>query len=191
MLIEAIILSVLIGWFRGGRLSKFRSLKEKSLWFLAIGILIQGAITFSNNFIGIESLDRILTYSKEIMLLSFILIVIGIVMNYKFKSLWITFVGFLMNFLAFFSNGWKKPILLEGLNLAGKASLIEVIKESSISLFTPIVEGVKYPILGNIIIFAKPYPMAKLVSIGDIIVGIGIFIFIQDIMFRESSFFRR
>lgn len=191
MLIEAVVLSILIGWIRGGKLSKLRYVKEKSLWFLAVGVLLQSFIVFANDLIGVATIDKILTYSKEIILFSFILIVIGIIMNYKIRPLWISFIGFIMNFFVMFSNGWKKPVIIEGLKLAGKGSLVEIIQEKSISIFTPLVEGSKYPLFGNIIAFAKPYPIGKVVSIGDIIVGIGLFIFIQDIMFRSNSLFKR
>lgn len=191
MVIEAVVLSIIVGLFRGGRLSKFRQIRDKSLLFLIVGILIQSFIIYSNGFIEYDGLNRILTYSKEIILFSFILIAIGTIMNYKSKPLWISFIGYLMNFFVMFSNAWKKPVLMEGLTLAGRGDWVNLINQKTISIFTPLVDGTKYPILGNIIVFAKPYPIGKVLSIGDIIVGIGIFIFIQDIMFRSTSFLRR
>lgn len=191
MLAEAIVISMIVGLVRGGKLSKFRDIKEKTLWFFVIGILIQSILTFSQSLIGISIIDNILTYTKEILLFSYLLLSIGIIINYKNKALWISFIGYILNLLAIFSNSWKKPILIEGLNLTGKLELIEIIKEKSISVYTPLVEGIKYPSLGNIIIFSDPYFLAKVVSIGDIIISIGIFVFIQDIMFKETNFFSR
>lgn len=191
MLIEAVVLSIVIGWLRGGELSKFKTVREKTLWFVIIGILIQSSLVFLQRLIGITTIDKILTYTKEIIILSYLLIFIGVVMNYSYRALWISFFGYILNLLALFSNGWKKPVLMEGLNLTGNIELMETIKEKAISFYTPLIEGTKYSGLGNIIVFSNPYPLAKVVSIGDIIIGIGVFIFIQDIMFKESSFFSR
>ncbi len=189
MLIEAIVLSILIALLRGGKLSRFRTLKEKTLWFFIIGILIQSFILFLQKLVGIRLVDRILMFNKEIYILSYILILIGVIMNYMHKGLWISFLGTILNFLSMATNNWKKPILIEGLKLTENENILELIEAGSKSIFTPLIEGTKYPSLGNIIIFSKPYPLAKIISIGDMFMAIGIFILIQDIMFKEHSLF--
>ena len=39
--------------------------------------------------------------------------------------------------------------------------------------------------LGDIFVFSKPYPRPKIFSIGDVIMALGIFIYIQEIMIKK------
>ena len=118
------------------------------------------------------------------------MILIGIFTNIKFKSLWAILVGFILNLLVMIANGWKMPILLEGVNLTGFETLYELIEKGKSSFYVAIGENIRYPILGDIIIFANPYPIARIISIGDIIISFGIFAFIQEIMLGEDYFSR-
>lgn len=191
MLIEAVILSVIIGLIRGGKIKGLKRFSRKSLWFLIIGIVIQGSIIIMNNLVEFKSIGKILTYSKELVILSYILILLGIIGNYTCRPLWIALIGYIMNFIPLVANNWKKPILIEGLQLTKNKGLIKIIENRQAGLYTPLIEGVKYPVLGNYIVFSKPYLLAKVVSLGDFIIGIGIFILIQDLMKNNRGYTMR
>ncbi len=191
MLVEAIVLSLLIGLLKGGKIRRFRSLKKKTFLILFLGIFIQGIIVFLNNLVGVSSIEKVLTYNRELLILSFGLILVGIVTNYRFRSLWLCLIGYVMNFLMIFSNGFKRPVLLEALSLTGREPLVEPIRSASRGLYVPLTEATKYPMLTNTIVFSKPYPLPKIISMGDLIVAFGIFLFIQDLMFRRDSFMSR
>ena len=188
MLLEAIVLSLIIGFIRGGKLRGLKRFKKKTFWFLILGILVQGAIVIGNNFVQVNSVGKILTYSKEILILSYLLILIGIISNYDCRSLWISLIGYIMNFIVLLSNNWKKPILMEGLKLTKNLGLIDIINSGAASIYTPLVEGTKHPVLANYIVFSKPYFLTKVVSIGDFIIAIGIFILIQDFMKENNRY---
>ena len=190
MLMEAIIISLVIGLIRGGKLKNFKRVNSKTKWSLICGILIQYIIVFLSKSEEISGISKILSYSKEILILSYILILIGLIGNINFRSLWIVILGFIGNFLVFAMNNWKIPILTEGIGFTDSVNLREVIETGASKLYTPIVEGIKYPILGDIIIFAKPYPIPKIISIGDLLIAFGIFSLIQEIMLGKDSFMR-
>ena len=185
--IEAIIVSIIIGFVRGGRLKKLRAANRKTIWLLAFGILIQYILIFLNSIDDTGSISSVLSYAKQAQVISYILILIGVITNFKTKSLWMVLVGILMNLFVIGVNGWKKPVLLEGLELTSNASLYEIIEAGKAALYTPITDSTKYPILGDIIIFAKPYPISRMVSLGDLIISFGIFTLIQEIMLRANS----
>ena len=98
MFIEAILISIIIGLIRGGKLKRFKVLNNKTMWILVFGMLIQYILIFLNRVEEIDSISKILMYTKQAQIISYILVLIGIVTNSKFKSLWIATVGFLMNF---------------------------------------------------------------------------------------------
>ncbi|QQY80085.1 hypothetical protein EDD65_10196 [Keratinibaculum paraultunense] len=188
MFVEAILFSLIIGIIRGGKLKNFKGVNQKTLWMLIIGILMQYILVFLNRIEQMKIVNDILSYTKIILIFSYILILIGIFTNIKFKSLWAVLVGFILNLLVMIANGWKMPILLEGVNLIGFETLYELIEKGKSSFYVAIGENIKYSILGDIIIFANPYPIARIISIGDIIISFGIFAFIQEVMLRETSF---
>ena len=190
MFIEAILISLIIGLIRGGKLKKCRAINHKTMWVLIFGMIIQYILVFLNRVEEIGSISRILSYTKEIQIISYILILIGIVTNLKFKSLWAVLIGFIMNFFVIGANGWKKPILLEGIQLTNMSGLNRMIEMGKAALYTPITESTKYPILGDIIIFSDPYPISRIISLGDLIISFGIFALIQEIMLGDNSFMK-
>jgi hypothetical protein len=188
MFIESIVISIIIGFIRGGKIKRFKATNHKTMWILLFGIVIQYALIFLNRVEEIGSISKILSYTKEILIISYLLILIGLVTNLKFRSLWAVLIGYMMNFLVIAANGWKKPILLEGIELFNVKGLKEMIEMGKSALYTPIVESTKYPALGDIIIFSNPYPISKIISLGDLVISFGIFALIQEIMLGEDSF---
>jgi hypothetical protein len=188
MFIESIVISIIIGFIRGGKIRKFKAKNHKTIWILLFGMVIQYALIFLNRVEEIGSISKILSYTKEILIISYLLILIGLVTNLKFRSLWAVLIGYVMNFLVIAANGWKKPILLEGIELSNAKGLKEMIEIGKNALYTPIVESTKYPVLGDIIIFSNPYPISKIISLGDLVISFGIFALIQEIMLGEDSF---
>ena len=188
MFIESIVISIIIGFIRGGKIRKFKAKNHKTIWILLFGMVIQYALIFLNRVEEIGSISKILSYTKEILIISYLLILIGLVTNLKFRSLWAVLIGYMMNFLVIAANGWKKPILLEGIELFNVKGLKEMIEMGKSALYTPIVESTKYPALGDIIIFSNPYPISKIISLGDLVISFGIFALIQEIMLGEDSF---
>ena len=188
MLIEAIVFSLIIGLIRGGKLRKMKAINNKTIWLLIFGILMQYILVFLNQTEAIGSLSKILSYTKEILIISYILILIGIFTNLKFRSLWLSLIGFILNLFVLISNNWKVPILAEGVPLIDSPNLESLLKAGNTYLYTPIIDGTKYPILGDIIVFSKPYPMAKIISFGDLLIGFSIFLLIQEILLGEDYF---
>src|SRR5699024_2591216 len=128
MLIEAIVISLIIGLIRGGKLRRFKMLSNKAMWVLIFGILLQYALVFLSRIEEVGSISKILSYTKEISIISYILILIVIVTNLKFRSLWAVLIGFIGNFLAFAMNNWKIPILLEGIQLTNTPNLMGIVE---------------------------------------------------------------
>lgn len=168
MFVEALILSIIIGLIRGGRIKRLKILNLTSIWAILLGIVIQYLLSFLDIVEGNGIVDVILKYRTQIQIFSYILILIGIVLNYRIRSLWAIFVGYGLNFISIAFNGWTIPNLIENS-----------------------VQDVKLPILGYTIEFFEPYPLPKLLTLGDIIISFGIFALIQEVMIGGSSHNRR
>lgn len=179
MFVELILLSVIIGLIRGGKLSRFKDINFKKMWLFILALVIQYFLVSINLIEEFHYFDKIAVYIKQCIIISYVLLFIGIIVNLRYKSLWPVLAGSVLNFIVLAANSWKLPIIEEGLELIGLDTLLP--------LYTPIVEGTKLPILGDIIIVSKPYPFPRIFSIGDIIICIGLVILIQEIMLTERG----
>ena len=166
MFIEAIIISLILGFIRGGKLKRFRFLNHRTIWIFVLGALIQYMLIFLNKIEELEGLGRILEYNMQLQIISYILILVGLLTNIRFRSLWIILLGYISNLLVIAFNGWERPDMLNEL----------------------LSEGVKFPFLGGTILFSEPYPIPRIVSLGDLIISFGIFGIIQEVMLGEDSF---
>lgn len=164
MILEAIIISVIIGFIRGGNLRGLRRVNKLTALLFILGALIQYLLVSLDQLADNNSIALIIRYSKPIQILSYILILIGLFTNIKFKSLWVAFTGYILNFLFLLSNNWTIPNLIGEEAVAGR-----------------------FPILGKIIQFHTPYPLPKAISVGDLIIAFGIFSFIQEIMLEGDG----
>ncbi|MBZ2174865.1 DUF5317 domain-containing protein [Schnuerera sp. xch1] len=160
MYLEAIVISIIIGLIRGGKLKRFRVLNSGTIWLLLFGITIQYLLFFAKT---VDDIDIFVQYSVYIQIFSYILMLIGILANLEFKSLWAVLAGYFLNFVFLAGNGWTTPNPIEGT-----------------------IENIRFPILGHIIQFLEPYPIPKVISLGDLIVSFGIFALIQEVMLSKD-----
>lgn len=182
LLVESLIASIVIGKIRGGKLSRISYIRFKKVWLFIIALLIQlGIIVFSS----IES-SILFNYLKELYIASFILLFIGIIFNANFKSLWTIFIGAALNMVPFIYNNGKIPISIDGLKLAGLSDIAQYVHDGKLALYTPITEATKHAFLGDIITIPAPYPFPQMLSIGDMLIALGLFIFIQSIMLDRN-----
>lgn len=187
MIIEAILLSIVVGLIRGGKLSRFSKVNFKKMWILLFGIILQSFIIFLNGVEGIHVSEKIFKCMKELIIISYLILLVGILLNFEYRSLWLVLAGNILNFFVMIANHWKRPVLQEGVKLIGLDSLYAMLSGDTLSLYTAIDAQTKYPILGNIIVFSNPYPIPRILSIGDLIISFGLYTLIQEIMLSESK----
>lgn len=164
MFVEAIILSLIIGLIRGGKLKRIKALNTGTMLLLLIGIVVQYFMYYVGIIEDASNFEIILKYSTQLQIVSYILILIGIVANIRFRSLWVMLVGYVLNFVVFVTNGWRIPNLIENS-----------------------VQNVKFPTLGYTIKFFEPYPIPNMLTLGDLIISFAVFALIQEVMIGGNS----
>lgn len=167
MIIEALILSIIVGLIRGGDIRKIRFGNALGTWLLLLGIVVEYSFSFLSFVEVNKNFEVILKYSTYIHIISYLIIFVGIVLNLRIRSLWSLLVGYGLNFISLATNEWTIPNLIDNS-----------------------IEGVKFPILAYTIKFFEPYPLPKLLTLGDLIISFGIFAVIQELMVRGGSYNR-
>lgn len=183
MFLEAIILGVAIGKLRKGRLTSLGDTQFKGLWLVIIAFLTQISPIF---------LSRANVFMEYLIYMPFVamcLMVIVLFMNLDKSGIWFIIAGTIMNLVAVGMNGFKMPIDFKGLEYAGLHGVIETIQDGSLINYVnmeSVVDFSRY--LGKFIPLPDMYPFAKVLSIGDIFLMVGVVILVQGEM--KKVFYR-
>lgn len=168
MFIEAVVLGLIATIFFRGRIDNFNYLEIKVWYLIILGLMMQLIPVFLSGY-------KFLTY---IQLIGIIFVLIAVVLNLKVSGFWIILLGGLLNFIAVLLNSFKMPVNIiigNGTKLNG---LIETIINGDVVNYVISTTETLPAILGKIIMTPDWYPFPKLLSAGDILISIGIFIFI-------------
>ena len=184
MFIEALLLGVLVGVIRKGRISNLSEIQIRGWVLVVIGALIQFTPILLNKF-------QILTNYHVFFPFVALVIMIGVMLlNLEKKGMWLILGGGLINGIAIAMNGFKMPVDIEGLHYAGLDAVAETIMDGSVINYVDantVENFTRY--LGKIVAVPSLYPFAKVLSVGDILMMAGIVVLISGQM--TNTYFRR
>jgi len=181
MVVESVVSSFVVGKIRKRKITNIGNI-ELNGWYLFI---ISALIEISANLFVAYSKSSFTNIVYEnfvfIHLISYLIIFRGLYKNRDKKSMWFILAGTLLNFICIMANGGQMPIWLNGLKIAGLVPADAT--TATLDLTHKLVsEQTNLKFLSDIIPLPKPYPNAKVFSIGDLIIAVGVFIFLQEAM---------
>ncbi|MGE5633354.1 MAG: DUF5317 domain-containing protein [Caulobacteraceae bacterium] len=152
-------------------------------WYFFILAFI---IEFSAVFMASKGFNFLKNNIIFIHALSYILLFIGIYFNRTIFAFKIIFLGVFLNFLVIMANGGQMPVAADTMIRIGLTDNLLAIQNGKIVTHTIIGGHTALSFLGDIFAFGKPYPRPKIFSIGDVIMAVGVFIYIQKIMTKKA-----
>lgn len=175
MFIEAVLISIVIGYILKGRIANIDVSKLKLLYlpFWAFAIEILSFIPVRKGIIDIGPLTYA-AYGAE-----YLLIFLFIYANRKNRYILIMGLGFLLNALPIFTNGGTMPVSLDAVKSAGLNHDV-----SLEGLYSPISSSTRLWFLGDIICFK--FIKFYIISIGDIVSAVGLMLFILSGMTKKQ-----
>ncbi len=176
MLFEGVILPVVIALIRGGSLRNLEHISIKGLPFLFIPLIIR-FITYHG---AHEGMDFFVEYGGLLQNAAFGLLLGFFLINRKIMEMKIVFVGVALNLIAIFANGGVMPVSERAMALAG-------VTDTPVGTHAILDSSTTLPFLSDVIPIPEPYPFATVVSIGDIILTIGVFILIYRTMMKGKN----
>ena len=174
ILILFLILGLIWGFARKGRLTNIGQADFKAWYLFAVSIILFlvlfGGLAFEAEFLKSE------TACYFLMLAAYIILLVGIMLNLRGVNIWMIFmlIGAMLNFAVIFLNYGKMPYSQEALNLAGISEL-----SSPIKMIASDSSSLNY--LGGIIPIPIPF-FEEVTSIGSVFVGIGIFGTVKNLL---------
>lgn len=186
MFVEPMLFSLIIAKIRKGKLANIEEIEFNKWYLILIAGGIQLALTILQK-INPSWADFILDdYFVYIHGLSYILIVYCIFMNIKRKSMKLFLIGVLLNFLVITFNGGKMPVSIKGIKGINSPTIELPHREFDIKHMA-VTPDTKLVYLSDIILIPRPYPLPKILSIGDVFLMLGLFVFIQEIMVLDED----
>lgn len=187
MFIEAILLGVIIGFILGGNFNYFNKLNIKGITYILLLAILDLILRFlTANVIKSEEFLKIYPYLSLIIYVAFI---IFLDYNKNIKYFRIMESGFILNLLPMILNGGKMPVSESAMIKIGDLTGLEYLKAGVALNHTLINNQTRFKILSDIIPIKFLIP--KVISAGDIILAIGLVLFIIYYMTYEKKLNRK
>lgn len=183
---EALFFGIIFGKLRGGNFKRLAHLSFKvplTAYIAFIFMLITSImITLGNQFF--------IDYRMYFYIGAYCCLFVALFFNLHYKSIWLILIGALLNFTAITLNSGSMPIDLAVLEKLGLNNLLTSISSGALPNYIPIEEATSFTVrLGKYIALPEFYPFSPILSIGDILISLGLFLLVQSIMI--SSMHRR
>lgn len=178
MFIESVIIGLFVGGFRGGRLNNIIDMNIRG-WYI---VFLSLALSLSPLFLtGIEG-----NISVLLMFAGMVAMLIVALLNLDKKGVILILIGGLLNVGLMVLYNFKMPVVMEGLDAKGLSTLYEGINNGTIINYVASdgLGWIKY--LGKFIVIPKPYPVPRVLSIGDILMSLGVLWMIIGEMAKPS-----
>lgn len=180
MFIEAILAGIVLGRLRNGSINALDKIEFKN-WKVLIGLIVSDLLLSFFIVKSTSNLGNILfEYYPYISTLFYISTILLLGFNLHLKYVRVIQSGYVLNLLPMIANGGKMPVSETALLQIGKMNELELLKSDLLLNHTLIHEGTRFKLFSDII--ALPYFLPKVISIGDIVLSLGLVFFISHYM---------
>ena len=186
MLVEAIIISIICGFLLNKEKKNFDSVSVKGIYLVFIAALLETLCQYilRYDFNGYASLVSKYTLNVEIIVYLFLFAFIYL--NRDKKGMKIVMLGAFLNFIAVVSNGGYMMVDGQILLDMGFVNSYNELKEGLNFAHGLADVNTKFIYLSDIINITPPYPFPKSISIGDLVLDLGVFMIVLNV-FKEST----
>ncbi len=179
MFLEGIVLGILIGWLRGGKISKI-ALKPIYLGFLVLtAFLLQSLLNYGAARLGLTA--PAVYYLR---LLSFLMLLIFIYANRERPGLPLAGAGVFLNLLVIALNDGTMPVSPKGMT----PHQVDTLMTGGSALHALITAETKLAFLGDVLPLAYK---GQSISIGDVLISLGLLYFFQRSMRNKKKKYYR
>jgi Family of unknown function (DUF5317) len=173
----ALALGVVLGYILHGRLSNLASVRVRWWGIIPVALVLQlGPLPQGG---GTDLLIRTIILS-----LSYAMIVVFTLVNVRVPGMVLIMVGVMANFAVIAANGGM-PVSADALRDSGQSVVLTEMRGSAPATHHLVTEEDSLTFLGDVI--GVPAPVARAISIGDIIVCLGLIWFIASSMRGPSA----
>ncbi|MDQ7794208.1 MAG: DUF5317 family protein [bacterium] len=182
MLIYAVLVSLLVGFLRGGRLSGLAEapLRAVPLIFLSFGIQLALHLPVASSLVPLED------WAGKLHLLSYLLLFSAFVVNWRLPGMpWMGF-GAALNFTVIAFNGMRMPVAEAPLRGVGLDRLADALVADTVLTHRLLTAETRLALLADVFPLPPPFPRPAVFSLGDVALMVGAFILVQRLMLARG-----
>lgn len=181
MYVEAILIAILIGIFRNGRLEHFSSQRFKGM-----GIVLFAFLLYLSPFL-ISILGGTLEMARWAIFSAMGLVALVTLLNFREAGMKFIALGLLLNLVVMGIHGASMPISENQMMRLGYGSFVSSLEEEQVVNYISMDQSDSlFKWLGKWIPFPSFYPFARVFSPGDLFIHLGVMVFIQNKMLLLS-----
>ncbi len=183
MLLDVMLISLVIGLLRGGKVRWLADLPFKKVGLVIAAFSIQYMLVFW----GERGSNLFSNFGIYLHIFSYLLLLVAIWYSRNIRGMKIIGLGVLVNFIVILFNGGRMPVSVDALVKAGLADTLPLLKSKAYAIHTILTQNTRLKLLCDVIVLPPPYPRPRVLNIGDIIMAIGVFILIQYGMIQRKN----
>ena len=187
LVLTSIGLAIITAWMKRGKLSRLGDVAFRLWWVIPVMAILQSILIRLTH-----PLTRLEWWHPRplIMTISYIILWIVVWLNHQLPGMTMVLVGTALNLLAIAANGGYMPISPDALAriaaglTACQMPLGSVVLGSKDVLLSPAQS--LFWMLGDILVVPEPFPWPTAMSIGDLFLAVGVFLFIFPTMHSDK-----
>jgi hypothetical protein len=174
VLLDAAILAVVVGSIGGGRLGRLKDLDLRGPWVFVAAAVLQGTVMA----LGARGLPLAERIGGPVHILSFVVLLLGLLMNRHLKGMWVVSAGVLLNLAAIAANGGSMPVDRELAVRSGSERMVRLLDSSRYATHMPVTDETRLRALGDVLplplvpVPPRPKPFCP-GSVGDVLITAG------------------
>jgi hypothetical protein len=187
MILIALFLALLLGLVAlGGRASDLTHVQLRWGWLAPVAFLMQAYLIF----FPAERAGDVLSPRSLLLVASHVLLLVVIWQNRQLTGIKIIGLGLALNFLVMIVNGGFMPITpdtLAQIGYDGNASQLEtgyIVGRTKNVVAQPGEASLWF--LSDVMVIPRPFPIPTALSLGDLIIVLGVFLFLRESMFLHK-----
>ncbi|MFC4769491.1 DUF5317 domain-containing protein [Effusibacillus consociatus] len=169
MFLDFILFSFIVAFLRGGRVREIPIFQK--LYFLAASILLQLTSVFLHQ------------WASVLVSIAYLCVLLFFVSNRENEDIRIFLIGWLMNAVVIWANWGRMPVDLDQARKTGLP--LDRLIQGTDYKHSILTDSTHLPFLADIIYM--PFPIPRVISIGDIFIMLGAFLLIQRLMNKPIS----
>ncbi|MDI7247658.1 MAG: DUF5317 domain-containing protein [Bacillota bacterium] len=178
MLVDTAVASLVVGKLRGGTLSSLGEMPITRVECIIASFAIEAAVV-ALGFRGISLAQSVAPYA---FFLAYAVLLYAVWANRHIRWMPLVGIGVILNFVVILANGMRMPVSADMLAAVGMDKQVAAIESGRVLTYKLIGTTTRLWPLGDVVPIGSPYPIHRVISAGDIVMAIGVFLLIQHEM---------
>ena len=169
MLLDAAVLTIIVGLIGGGRVGWLKDLGLRAPGVFVAAALVRIALVV----MGAREAPATEQIGGVLHVATYLVLLLGLWLNRHLRAVWVVALGVALNVLVIAANGGSMPVDRELAVQAGNTRLVRMMESPRHVIHTPVTAETRLKPLADVLLLPRPYPNPHVFSVGDVFVTIG------------------